>query len=174
MRREAPVPSSEYLASRAQAVAEIMHIDLGAAADVADDVIALIADIPVRSRFITLTCTNDGTVGVYYSSGEKLPRVGRGAKSLPEAGKRMLCCLKKIAQGSSPVSEVDEITPRDDPHRVRVYFRCRDGLHRTEYDNAALADETAGEDARKLDGMLRELMRLIRRLKPRDFFNIGG
>lgn len=141
--------------------------------DFAGDVTALIADIPVRSRFITLTCKSDGTVGVYYSSGEKLPRVGRGAKSLPQTGRRILTCLQKIASGSAPVDDVDEITPRDDPHRVRVYFKCRDGLRRTEYDNAGLEDAAAGDDVRELDGMLKELMRLIRRLKPRDFFNIG-
>lgn len=165
------MPTSEYLTNRAQAVAEILYND-SVSVDFSGDVTALIADIPVRSRFITLTCKSDGTVGVYYSSGEKLPRVGRGAKSLPEAGRRMLTCLQMIARGSDPVDDVDEITSRDDPHRVRVYFKCRDGLRRTEYDDASLADETA-EDMRKLDEMLKDLMRLIRRLKPRDFFNLG-
>lgn len=164
--KERQLPNTDYLDSRAAAIEAIARLDarLDAAAD---DVIALLADIPVRSRLITLTCLNDGTVGIYYSSGEKVARLGRSSKRLPPAGKLLLSRLALIARTFAPVSAIDSVSESAVPVKTRVYFRCRDGFRRAEYEMDHVNE--CGDDIRSLDAMLKDLLRMIRRSKERLF-----
>ncbi len=171
--RESSTPDKGYIDSRAAAIAAINRMSaeldarLDAAADGMNDVIALLADIPVRSRFITLTCLSDGTVGIYYSSGEKLPRIGRSGKRLSPAGKLLLSRLGIIAHRCDTVQSVDSIETAGigNAKNTRVYFRCRDGLRKAEYDMEHV--DECGDDIRSLDTMIKDLLQMIHRSKER-------
>lgn len=164
--KERQLPNADYLDSRAAAIEVISRIDAHINA-ATDDVVAMLADIPVRSRFITLTCLNDGTVGVYYSSGEKMARLGRSSKRLSPVVKKMLSRTGIIARRSASVDEIDSVNESSDISKTRVYFRCHDGLHRAEYEMDRIGE--CGDDIRTLDTMLKELLRMIRRSKERLF-----
>ena len=169
--REKHEPNQEYLASREAAVEALSRPDLTASLDPAkatlsEYVIAFLADIPVRSRLITLTCLNDGTVGIYYSSGETtLPRIGRSGKRLPPACKLILSRLGAIAGSGMAVNEVESIGSADGARKTRVYFRCIDGIRRVDYDMDHLGE--CDDGIRSLDTMIKDLLRMIRRSKER-------
>ena len=161
--RERQQPDRFYIDSRMAAVEAINQLD-AASGDVGE-VLALLADIPVRSRFVTLTCLKDGTVGIYYSSGESHPRIGRSGKRLPPAGKLLLSRLALIADGFSYVPEVESLEGSENVKNTCVYFKCCDGLRKVEYDMSRL--DECDEDIRRLDTMLKDLLRMIRRSKER-------
>lgn len=170
--REKHEPNQEYLASREAAVEALSRPDLTASLDPAkatlsEYVIAFLADIPVRSRLITLTYLNDGTVGIYYSSGETLPRIGRSGKRLPPACKLILSRLGAIAGSGMAVNEVESISSANGARKTRVYFRCIDGIRRVDYDMDHLGE--CDDGIRSLDTMIKDLLRMIRRSKERTF-----
>ena len=161
--RERQQPDRFYIDSRMAAVEAINQLD-AASGDVGE-VLALLADIPVRSRFVTLTCLKDGTVGIYYSSGESHPRIGRSGKRLPPAGKLLLSRLALIADGFSHAPELETLQGPENVKNPSVHFHPSHPPPNLEYDMSRL--DECDEDIRSLDTMLKDLLRMIRRSKER-------
>lgn len=160
--RESNTSNYSYPDSRTAAIEAINRLE---AADDAGEVLALLADIPVRSRYVTVTCFMDGTVGIYYSSGEALPRIGRSGKRLPSAGKQLLSRLSEIADSFSAVAGVEGLGDVEKVSRTCVYCKRSDGFLKAEYDMNR--PEEFNDDIRSLDAMLKNMLRIIRRSKER-------
>lgn len=158
-------PNTSHYSYPDSRTAAIEAIDRLEAAEDASEVLALLADIPVRSRYVTVACFKDGTVGIYYSSGEALPRIGRSGKCLPPAGKQLLSSLSVIADSFSTVAGVEGLGDVEKFSRTCVYFKRSDGLRKAEYDMNR--PDEFGEDIRSLDAMLKNMLRMIRRCKER-------
>lgn len=164
--KEGHIQSDAYFEDRSAAVEAIKRFDekLDSAADGVGCVLALLADIPVRSRFITLTCMRDGTVGLYCSSDEARPsRFGRNGRQIPPMVRSVMSRIDALSKRYDVTDElaVSELT--ENVKNTRVYLKCRDGFRSVEY-NMDTVDE-CNEDIKNLDAMLKQLLRTVRRSK---------
>lgn len=166
--RERHIQSRAYFEDRSAAVEALKRFDekLDSAADGMGCVLALLADIPVRSRFITLTCTRDGSVGLYCSSEEARPsRFGRNGKQIPPMVRSVLSGIDALSKRYAASDELAVSELSENGRSTHVYLKCRDGFRSVEYDMDALNE--CNEDIKSLDAMLKQLLRTLRRSKEK-------